>query len=260
MGRMGQSMIHGWLNGGLSSGSLQIIDPNIKTTDKFLTKNNLKMSSIEEIDLTQDIIVVAVKPQSMENVLSTLKEKVTSQTTIISIVAGYTTQDIRRYIGSEPQLIRTMPNTPAAIGKGMTAIFSDGKLTSNIRLEVEELFRAIGEYCWIEEEDSMHLITAISGSGPAYYYLLTECLVDIATSKGLDQDIARLLVQQTFIGSASLAENFPNISPSQQRKNVTSPGGTTEAALKILMEDDKLKELFNEAINSATERSKILSK
>ena len=91
-----------------------------------------------------------------------------------------------------------MPNTPAAIGEGMTAIFSDGQLTSNIRLEVEELFGAIGEYCWIEEEDSMHLITAISGSGPAYYYLLTECLMDIATSQGLDPDIARLLVQQTF--------------------------------------------------------------
>ena len=213
-----------------------------------------------EIDSTQGTIVIAVKPQVVENVLITLRGKLTSETTIISIVAGYSTKDIRNYIGKAPKLIRTMPNTPAAIGKGMTAIFSDSALDQNIRSEAEALFSAIGKYCWIEDEDHMHLITAVSGSGPAYYYLLTECLIEIASSCGLEKNTAALLVEQTFTGSAALAETFSSISPTQHRQNVTSPGGTTEAALKILMEDDKLKGLLDLAINSAVERSKNLSK
>tara|TARA_B100000927_G_C16473734_1_gene472546 strand:+ start:4627 stop:5448 length:822 start_codon:yes stop_codon:yes gene_type:complete len=260
MGRMGKSMVGGWLNSGLSTNKIQIIDPNISVNDKFITENGLSKKSLEEIDLTQGTIVIAVKPQVVENILIALRGKLTSETTIISIVAGYSTKDIRNYIGMEPKLIRTMPNTPAAIGKGMTAIFSDSTLDQNIRSEAEALFSAIGEYCWIDDEDQMHIITAISGSGPAYYYLLTECLIEIASSRGLERDNAALLVEQTFTGSAALAESSPNISPAQQRQNVTSPGGTTEAALKILMEDDKLKRLLDLAINSAAERSKNLSK
>tara|TARA_Y100000591_G_scaffold152728_1_gene131427 strand:+ start:3192 stop:4013 length:822 start_codon:yes stop_codon:yes gene_type:complete len=259
-GRMGKSMVRGWLDGGLSSNAIQIIDPNISSADKFITENNLSMNSLEKIDLSQGMIVLAVKPQVLENILSSIKEKVTLESIIISIVAGYPIEDIRSYIGVGPKLIRTMPNTPAAIGKGMTAIFSDSALDQHTRLEAESLFGTIGKYCWIENEDHMHLITAISGSGPAYYYLLTECLIEIALSGGLDIEIARLLVEQTFTGSAALAEKFPDISPAQQRQNVTSPGGTTEAALKILMEDDKLKKLLGLAINSAAERSKSLSK
>ncbi|MAR77004.1 MAG: pyrroline-5-carboxylate reductase, partial [Rhizobiales bacterium] len=186
MGRMGKSMVDGWLNSGLSANKIQIIDPNISINDKFVTENNLSMKSLEEIDSTQGIIVIAVKPQVVENVLITLRGKLTSATTIISIVAGYSTKDIRNYIGKAPKLIRAMPNTPAAIGKGMTAIFSDSALDQNIRSEAEALFSAIGKYCWIEDEDHMHLITAVSGSGPAYYYLLTECLIEIASSCGLE--------------------------------------------------------------------------
>ena len=260
MGRMGKSMVGGWLNSGLSANQIQIIDPNISINDKFMTENALRMKSLEEIDSTQGTIVIAVKPQVVENILIALKGKLTSETTIISIVAGYSTKDIRNYIGMEPKLIRTMPNTPAAVGKGMTALYSDSALDQNIRSEAEALFSAIGKYCWIKEEDHMHLITAISGSGPAYYFLLTECLIEIATGRGLEKDTAALLVEQTFSGSAVLAESSPNISPTEQRKNVTSPGGTTEAALKILMEDDKLKRLLDLAINSAAERSKNLSK
>ena len=260
MGRMGKSMVGGWLNSGLSANQIQIIDPNISINDKFMTENALRIKSLEEIDSTQGTIVIAVKPQVVENILIALKGKLTSETTIISIVAGYSTKDIRNYIGMEPKLIRTMPNTPAAVGKGMTALYSDSALDQNIRSEAEALFSAIGKYCWIKEEDHMHLITAISGSGPAYYFLLTECLIEIATGRGLEKDTAALLVEQTFSGSAVLAESSPNISPTEQRKNVTSPGGTTEAALKILMEDDKLKRLLDLAINSAAERSKNLSK
>ena len=157
MGRMGKSMVYGWLNSGLSANKIQIIDPNISINDKFITENDLSMKSLEEIDSTQGTIVIAVKPQVVENVLITLREKLTSETTIISIVAGYSTKDIRNYIGKVPKLIRTMPNTPAAIGKGMTAIFSDSALSQDIRSEAEALFSAIGKYCWIEDEDHMHI-------------------------------------------------------------------------------------------------------
>ena len=190
MGRMGRSMVYGWLNSGLSANKIQIIDPNISINDDFITENDLSVKCLEEIDYTQGTIVIAVKPQVVENILITLREKLTSETTIISIVAGYSTKDIRNYIGKAPKLIRTMPNTPAAIGKGMTAIFSDSALSQNIRSEAEALFSAIGKYCWIEDEDHMHLITAVSGSGPAYYYLLTECLIEIASSWGLEKDLS----------------------------------------------------------------------
>ena len=125
--------------------------PNISINDDFITENDLSVKCLEEIDYTQGTIVIAVKPQVVENILITLREKLTSETTIISIVAGYSTKDIRNYIGKAPKLIRTMPNTPAAIGKGMTAIFSDSALSQNIRSEAEALFSAIGKYCWIED-------------------------------------------------------------------------------------------------------------
>ena len=134
MGRMGRSMVGGWLNSGLSANKIQIIDPNISINDDFITENDLSMKSLEEIDLAQGTIVIAVKPQVVENILITLREKLTSETTIISIVAGYSTKDIRNYIGMAPKLIRAMPNTPAAIGKGMTAIFSDSALEPKYKI------------------------------------------------------------------------------------------------------------------------------
>ena len=210
--------------------------------------------------MSDGIIILAVKPQVINSVLEQLKNKITSKTIIVSIVAGYSISDIRKYVGNNPKVIRTMPNTPAAIGKGMTVLFTEDKLSKDLESIVEKLFDSIGQYSWIMDESLMHIVTAISGSGPAYYYYFTECLSKIAQENGLEKEFADILVKQTLFGSSSLMDFSHGESLSKLRQNVTSPGGTTEAALKILIEDDKLHSLLSSAINNALIKSKSLSK
>ncbi len=258
-GRMGKAMVSGWLDNDLQSDSINIIDPNINNEDVLVKKNGLQILEIDDADLSDGIIILSIKPQAANNVLEILKNKVTSNTLIISIIAGYSISDIREYIGFEPKVIRVMPNTPAAVGMGMSVLFTNDKLTMQLESVIEELFNSIGRVYWIKEEPLMHIVTAISGSGPAYYYYFTECLSKIATDNGLDEQFADILVKQTLLGSSSLMDYSNQNTLSKLRKDVTSPGGTTEAALKVLMDDDKLYTLLSDAISDAIKKSKSLS-
>lgn len=259
-GRMGKSMLSGWLNNQLDKEVVRIVDPFIDVKDPFLINHNLKLYDMDKIRLEDGIVLIAVKPQVAGDLFDKLKEMISENTVIISIIAGYSVADMRKYLGPKPTIIRTMPNTPAAIGKGITALFSENKLPQDLISKVESLFGSMGKFFWVENETDMHAITAISGSGPAYYYLFTECLSAIAVKHGLKKELADILSTQTFIGSSALMENSPNIGVVEHRENVTSPGGTTEAALKIFMNNDKLKLLIDEAVGMAIERSKSLSK
>ena len=259
-GRMGKSMLSGWLNNQLHKEVVRIVDPFIDDKDPFLINHNLKLYDMDKIRLDDGIVLIAVKPQVAGDLFDKLKEMISENTVIISIIAGYSVADMRKYLGPKPTIIRTMPNTPAAIGRGITALFSENKLPQDLISKVESLFGSMGKFFWVENETDMHAITAISGSGPAYYYLFTECLSAIAVKHGLKKELAEILSTQTFIGSSALMENSPNIGVVEHRENVTSPGGTTEAALKIFMNNDKLKLLIDEAVGMAIERSKSLSK
>tara|TARA_Y100000590_G_scaffold424833_1_gene532189 strand:+ start:9474 stop:10295 length:822 start_codon:yes stop_codon:yes gene_type:complete len=259
-GRMGRAMAKGWIENGLSKNHLRIIDPNISEQDDFIMKNKLKIYHPEDLSFDNNLIVIAVKPQVSSEVLENISSRINSTNTLVSIVAGYSIADIRKCIGSDPNVIRAMPNTPASVGMAMSVLCCDSYLPNMIKDSVTQLFTSIGSCRWITDESYMHLVTAISGSGPAYYFLLTEYLSKIAREKGLDEEFANELVTRTFIGSAALIEEYKDISITAQRENVTSPGGTTEAALKLLMENDKLLTILNNAIDSAILRSQKLSK
>jgi pyrroline-5-carboxylate reductase len=220
-GRMGKSMLSGWLNNQLSKEVVKIVDPFLDKKDPFLINNNLNLYDMDKIRLDDGIALIAVKPQVAGDLFDKLKEMISENTIIISIIAGYSVADMREHLGPKPTIIRTMPNTPAAIGKGITALFSENQLSQDLISKVESLFGSMGKFFWVENETDMHAITAISGSGPAYYYLFTEYLSDIAVKYGLKKELADILSTQTYIGSSVLMENSPNIGVVEHRENTT---------------------------------------
>ena len=205
-----------------------------------------------------DILVLAVKPQNMAEVLDSIKDSLNSIELVISIAAGIKTETIAAKLG-DIAIVRVMPNTPALIGEGASALFANQKAESALEKAVS-LFSAVGKAVVVESEDLIDAVTAISGSGPAYYFLLIEEMIKAGIELGLSEDVAKDLVLQTAKGSALLAAeaDTQGQTPAQLRQNVTSPGGTTEAALKILTEG-KFGDLIAKAIEKARDRSRQLS-
>ena len=258
-GKMGKALISGWISNGLPKEELTIIGRDIRGSSILINDHKVNITTYKEKNIKSNILVLAVKPQIMPAVLKKIIPIIVSNTIIVSIAAGITMKSMRSHIGNENRIIRAMPNTPAAIGKGMTVLFSDKELNDIEKNSVTDLMAAVGEVKWVIKEDIMNLITAISGSGPAYFFYLTECLMNIAKLEGLDEELSGQLSIETFIGSASLVEKYKTMSIKEHRKNVTSPGGTTEAALNILMSQDILQDLMHKAVKSAVQRGNILS-
>ncbi|MDC0139246.1 pyrroline-5-carboxylate reductase [Hyphomicrobiales bacterium] len=258
-GKMGKALISGWISNGLPKEELTIIGRDIRGSSILINDHIVNITTYKEKNIKSNILVLAVKPQIMPAVLKKIIPIIDSNTIIVSIAAGITMKSMRSHIGNENRIIRAMPNTPAAIGKGMTVLFSDKELNDIEKNSVTDLMAAVGEVKWVIKEDIMNLITAISGSGPAYFFYLTECLMNIAKLEGLDEELSGQLSIETFIGSASLVEKYKTMSIKEHRKNVTSPGGTTEAALNILMSQDILQDLMHKAVKSAVQRGNILS-
>ena len=205
-----------------------------------------------------DILVLSVKPQNMTEALQSIKNAVTDKTLVISIAAGIKTDNIAAELGNRP-IVRVMPNTPALIGEGASALFANDKAKPMLE-KAMRIFSAVGAAVVVDREDLIDAVTAVSGSGPAYYFLLTEEMIRAATKLGLPDDIAKKLVLQTAKGASLLTierDNFGE-SPADLRKKVTSPGGTTEAALKVLAEGN-FGQLISAAIKKARNRSQELS-
>jgi len=205
-----------------------------------------------------DILVLSVKPQNMTEALQSIKSAVGTDTLVISIAAGIKVADIAAVLGERP-IVRVMPNTPALIGEGASALFANDKAKSMLE-EAKSIFSAVGQAVVVDDEDLIDAVTAVSGSGPAYYFLLMEEMIKAAGKLGLAEDAAKKLVLQTAKGAALLAVEAERggENPSQLRRKVTSPGGTTEAALKVLAEG-KFGPLINTAIKRARDRSRELS-
>lgn len=206
-----------------------------------------------------DILVLSVKPQQITNALNSIKGNLKKDSLFISIAAGIKTEQITAALGDIP-VIRVMPNTPALISQGASALFANQKAKPMLK-KAEEIFDAVGITVIVEDEDLIDAVTAVSGSGPAYYFLLTEEMIKAAIQLGLTENIAKELVLQTAKGAALLAEEADKKgqNPGKLRQNVTSPGGTTEAALKKFQEN-KFDEIVAVALKAACERSKELSK
>jgi pyrroline-5-carboxylate reductase len=216
-------------------------------------------SASEELatELKPDAVVFAVKPQIADEVVPNYRRWAGSGTLFVSIVAGKTLTGLARQLG-RAAIVRTMPNTPAAIGRGITVACASSLVTIGQRQLCDRLLAAIGESAWVEDEALIDAVTAVSGSGPAYVFLLIEALAEAGRAEGLPADLALRLARATVAGSGELAR-ISTESPAQLRENVTSPGGTTRAALDVLMAADGLAPLIRRAVAAAAARSRELA-
>lgn len=246
MGKMGSALSHAWQKAGMPKKSIIIND---------VTGTGTKQ--LDQIRIVPECIVLAVKPQSMDSVLPKLAHKFGSKPLYISIAAGKSISYLKEYLG-EAAIIRVMPNTPAVIGEGISALYANKKATAKHKKTAELLLKAAGETVWISSESLMDVVTAISGSGPAYVYLFLQSLIEAGVSLGLPENICRQLAIQTCIGSSMLAKASRE-SLTKLRADVTSRGGTTEAALTVLMKNDNLQSLLSEAVSKAVNRAKELA-
>jgi pyrroline-5-carboxylate reductase len=205
------------------------------------------------------VIVFAVKPQTLPETIKDYQGFAGQGALCLSIAAGKPVSFFEQYLGTKARIVRSMPNLPASIGKGITVAYANRNVSATEKEWAASLLGAVGHVLWVEKENFLDPVTALSGSGPAYIFLLIETLTKAGIHIGLTPLMAEKLARQTVIGSAALAEASADISAEQLRQNVTSPGGTTQAALEVLMAQPGLQELFDRALAAATKRAKELS-
>jgi pyrroline-5-carboxylate reductase len=259
-GKMGGAMLEGWLAQGLPPGEVVIVEPN-QELGEALARRGLR-HGLEPAELPETlrpaVLLLAVKPQMMEAATADLERFVRPGTLLLSIAAGKTLGYFERKFGAGTAIVRAMPNTPAAVGRGITVAVANDEVTPAQRATADALLAAVGEVWWVEEEGLIDPVTALSGGGPAYVFLLMEVLAEAGIASGLPPDLAQRLARRTVEGAGELSR-LAQESPETLRKNVTSPAGTTLEALKILMAEDGLQPLFTRAIAAATRRSRELA-
>lgn len=255
-GKMGMAMAAGWVRGGLPGPALTLVDPDPhESVSAFASQHGATLRT----DLpgeTPRVVVLAVKPQIMGDVLGMVKPLVGAEMLVVSIAAGISSNKIAAGLATN-RVVRTMPNTPAQIGKGVSGAFAGDAVTIEDRQLTEALLAAAGEVVWVEDETLIDAVTAVSGSGPAYVFHLVEAMAAAGEGEGLSPEQAMVLARQTVVGAAALME-ADDSSAEQLRKNVTSPNGTTQAALDVLMAPGGLGALMKRAIGAARKRSEEL--
>lgn len=261
-GNMGYAMLAGWLKSGqLKPSEAFVVEPNADLRARAEKLGAAASSDAGSLPAgeTPKLVVLAVKPQVIRDVTAAYERYGNGETTFVSVAAGTPIATFETILGSKTPIIRVMPNTPAAIGKGMMVVYANGNVSSETKSFVEELLSASGAVATIDDEGLMDAVTAVSGSGPAYIFHFIECLTAAAEHAGLPKETAKLLAMQTVFGAASLAAESAE-DPGVLRQQVTSPNGTTAAALAVLMGEDRLKNLLTEAVEAARLRSVELGK
>jgi pyrroline-5-carboxylate reductase len=256
-GKMGGAMLTGWLAQGLDPTRVAVIEPQPSPEISALATKGIRLNPSANDIGKVDTLVVAVKPQSFREAGAALKPFVGASTLAVSIMAGTTIATIGQVCGGV--VVRAMPNTPAAIGRGITVAVAARNVSAAQRAIADALLRATGSVEWIDDESLMDAVTAVSGSGPAYIFLLAEELARAGVEAGLPEELATRLARETVAGSGELLHRS-ELASATLRQNVTSPGGTTAAALDVLMAKDGLQPLMIRAIAAATKRSKDLAK
>ncbi len=261
-GKMGIAMLSGWRALSELRAKIVIIDPAFDLSQALRSTKTVSLRYVKDASelpesYNADIVILAVKPQIMNKVLPQVASLGNSHTGWLSIAAGISTASLASHIGNSARLMRAMPNTPASIGAGITALYCSDAVTAGQKELAETLLRACGDVVHIEDELMMNAVTAVSGSGPAYVFLLAEVMADGGRRLGLPADVAQKLARQTVYGAGALlaAETLP--APTL-RENVTSEGGTTFAALSVLMAKDGMADLFMRALEAAAIRAKEL--
>ena len=243
-GNMARSLIGGLLASGGDPDHIWVAEPDAGHRELLRGRFGVHTGADNrEIAARSEVIVLAVKPQVLCSVAEALADIVqTRRPLMISIAAGVREPDIRRWLGGEAAIVRTMPNTPALVGSGATALFANTQVNDEQRQLAESIMRSVGLTVWVEQERMLDAVTALSGSGPAYFFLLMEALEKMGVQLGLDPEVARLLTLQTAFGAAKMALESPE-NPAALRARVTSPGGTTERAISVF-QDEKLDKLI----------------
>jgi pyrroline-5-carboxylate reductase len=258
-GKMGGAMLDGWLKDGLAPADVTVIDPFPSQRMKALEAEGLRLSPPVERIGTVDCILLAIKPQMLDAAAATLAAVAGAQTLLISVLAGKTISDIRSRAPDVRAVVRAMPNTPAAVGRGVTGCAASPDVTAAQRAFTTKLLSAIGRVEWVESEDLIDAVTAVSGSGPAYVFHMVEAMAEAGVAVGLPPDLAMRLARATVEGAGELLFQDADTPAEQLRRNVTSPGGTTAAALEVLMGADGMGPLMRKAVAAAKRRAGELS-
>lgn len=259
-GKMGAAMLSGWLAQGLDPRLVLIQEPQLSGEAVELTaKHGLKTAPVfESLDTPPAVIIAAVKPQVMDQVFPPLAKLASPGTVTLSIAAGKSIASFERHLPAGAAVVRAMPNTPAAIGRGITGAVANKHVTPAQKATCDALLSAVGGVVWVDDEGLIDAVTAVSGSGPAYVFLLAECLAEAGRAAGLPAELAMQLARATVTGSGELMHRSP-LPAATLRQNVTSPGGTTAAALSVLMrEHGGLADLMREAVLAAQKRGREL--
>lgn len=254
-GNMAASLLGGLVSDNCQPGNLQVAEPDAARREALASRYGITTTADNNaLAAAVDVVVLAVKPQVMAEVCrgiaDTVQEK---QPLILSIAAGLRIADIDRWLGGNCAIVRTMPNTPALVQSGATALFANDRVSTEQRELAETVMRSVGLTLWLEQESQMDAVTALSGSGPAYFFLIIELLQQAGVKLGLGEESAKLLALQTAFGAAKMALESPEESTTL-RARVTSPGGTTERAIGIL-EEGGIRALFDKALEGAHERA-----
>ena len=259
-GNMASSLISGLIASGHSPEYLWVSDINPDTLQALAQNLKVNTSASNDTVIKEvDVVVLAVKPQTLSEVAKSVAAVIhEKKSLIVSIAAGISQQSLTEWLGVDTAIVRCMPNTPALVLTGATALHANAKVSTEQRSLAENIMRSVGIALWVKEESDLDAVTAVSGSGPAYYFLLMEAMEKAALELGLTEETARLLVQQTALGAAKIALESSE-SPEQLRKRVTSPGGTTQQAISTF-EQGGFTELVSKALHAARDRSIEMSK
>ncbi|MGM0595277.1 MAG: pyrroline-5-carboxylate reductase [Pseudomonadota bacterium] len=258
-GNMAASLIGGLISDGFAADRIRVAEPDAARREDLASRFGIHTGERNsELVNAVDVVVLAVKPQMLPQVCREIAAATqTARPLLLSVAAGLRVADIDRWLGGDNAIVRTMPNTPALVMSGATALYANDRVSEEQRELAEAIMRAVGLTLWVEEEPLLDAVTAISGSGPAYFFLLTEMLERSGVALGLPEKSARLLALQTAFGAAKMALESPD-DCAQLRARVTSPGGTTEQAINQL-EQGNIRELFQRAVEAARDRATELA-
>jgi pyrroline-5-carboxylate reductase len=258
-GNMARALTGGLISSGREAAAIMVSDPDAERREALASQLGVQCTASNgEVAATADVVVLAVKPQQLQAVATEIAADLRERSPlVVSIAAGVRLADLDRWLGGGLPIVRVMPNTPALVGSGAAGLFANTLVDDRQRDTAESILRAVGVTAWLDSEDQLDLVTALSGSGPAYFLLVMEALEQAATDQGLAPETARLLTLETAFGSAKLALESTE-APAVLRQRVTSPGGTTERALEVL-ETGGIRALMRDAVAAAAARSRELA-
>ncbi|MPZ55208.1 MAG: pyrroline-5-carboxylate reductase [Rhizobiales bacterium] len=257
-GKMGGAMLQGWLGLGFEPAKAVVFEPQPSAEIAALAARGVRLNPPADSVRNTAAVVIAVKPQVAAEVIPAYAGLAGPGTVVVSIMAGQTLRTLERLLSPGAAIVRSMPNTPAAIGRGITVAVANAQVSSAQRDLSHRLLAAVGTVEWVQDEALMDAVTAVSGSGPAYVFLLAEALAQAGVAAGLPPELAARLARETVVGSGELLQRS-DLDPAVLRQNVTSPGGTTAAALEVLMSPPGLAALMEAAVAVATRRSRELA-